>query len=77
MVSTIGLQPSYINIYDSKYSSLSSVAKNQVCTLLFTDEKVISVQFIDVDNQENTSDGGPYVIAYATSLCELVIMFLR
>ena len=68
-VSTIGLQSSYINIFDSMYSTLSSFCKDQICALLFANDKVINVEFIDVDKQENTYDCGLYAIAYATSVC--------
>ena len=66
-VSTIGLQSFYINMYDSRmHSTLSSFGKDQICA---ANDKVINVQFIDVDKQENTQDCGLYAIAYATSVC--------
>ena len=68
-VSTIGLQSSYINIFDCMYSTLSSFCKDQICALLFANDKVVNVQFIDADKQENTYDCGLYAIAYATSVC--------
>ena len=68
-VSNIGLQSSCINMYDSMYSTLSSQAKDQICAFLHTNHKVIHVQFIDVDKQENTYNCGLYAIAYATGLC--------
>ena len=51
------------------YSTLSSLAEDQICALLDTNQKVIHVQFVDVDKQENTYDCGLYAIAFATSLC--------
>lgn len=68
-ISTIGLQSSYINVFDSMYSTMSSSTIDQICALLFAEGKVINVQFIDVDKQVNAHDCGLYAIAYVTSLC--------
>ena len=67
-VSTIGLHPSHIRIYDSFYTSLSEFSKDQICALLHTTEPMISVQFTNVQRQCNIITA-VCAIAFATSLC--------
>ena len=50
-VSTVGLHPSHIRIYDSLYTSLSEFTKDQICALLHTAKPMISVQFMNVQRQ--------------------------
>ena len=40
-----------------------------MCFILFANDNVINLQFIDLDKQENTHDCGLCAIAYATSVC--------
>ena len=68
-VSTVGLHPSHISVYDSLYTSLSKFTKDHICALLHTAKPMISVQFMNVQRQCNSYDCGVYAMAYATSLC--------
>ena len=68
-VSTINTQPSHINIYDSKYSTITESLRDQICALMHSCQQTITVHHINTDKQENGHDCGLYAIAYATSLC--------
>ena len=68
-VSTINTQPSHINIYDSKYSTITESLRDQICALMHSCQRTITVHHINTYKQENGHDCGLYAIAYATSLC--------
>ena len=68
-VSSINTQPSHINIYDSKYSTITESLRDQICALMHSCQRTITVHRINTDKQENGHDCGLYAIAYATSLC--------
>ena len=62
--STINTQPSHINIYDSKYSTIKESLRDQICALMHSCQRTITVHHINTDKQENGHDGGLYAIAY-------------
>ena len=47
-ISTIGAVDGTVNVYDSLYMSVSSCVKNQVAAIVYTNKKVITLNFIDV-----------------------------
>ena len=53
----------------SLYDSMPESTAEQVCALMHTPEKEITMLFANVRKQHNSSDCGVYSIAYATSLC--------
>ena len=71
-VSTIGLQSSYINIFDNMYSTLSSFFKDQICALLFANDKVINVQISKKIHMIVVS-----MLLHMLRVCVMVMMFLK
>jgi len=70
-ISNIGCPAGSINVYDSLPNcALYSNMKRQIATILFlADQKMITVNFVDVQIQGNGSDCGVYALAFVTSLC--------
>ena len=69
VLSTIGCQPSSINIYDSLNGYLPPSIKTAVGNLLMTTDKIITVTYVNVQYQIGASDCGLFALAFATSLC--------
>ena len=69
-ISNIGCPTGTINVYDSLPNCyLSSDTKRQIAAILFlTDQRKITVNFVDVQIQSNGSDCGVYALAFTTSL---------
>ena len=63
-VSQIGCPPSTVKVYDSLYSELSTQTKEQICALLASQEPVIELIYVTVQNQRNGCDSGLFVLAY-------------
>lgn len=61
-------KPPVIQVYDSLYSSASSVLQEQIAAIVFTDHPAINLEFMNVPLQSGASDCGLYAIAYATTL---------
>ena len=70
-ISNIGCPTGTINVYDSLPNCyLSSDTKRQIAAILFlSDQRKITVNFVDVQIQSNGSDCGLYALAFTTSLC--------
>ena len=69
-ISTIACPPSTVTVYDSLYSALPTQAKEQICSLLCTQDPVIKLNFANIQLQANSSDCGLFALAFATALCE-------
>jgi len=69
LISTIGAEKSEVLVYDSLYSTCCTNVKQQIASLLKTEETSINLQVVDVHTQSGGSDCGLYAIAYATALC--------
>ena len=67
-VSTIGAEDGTVNVYDSLYVSVGSRAKDQIAAIVNTDEREITLNFIDVQKQRGTCDCGLFSMAFATCL---------
>ena len=69
-LSTIGCQPSEVNVYDSLHARLSASAMKQTCSMLNTTEAKLTVRMRKVQIQSGGSDCGVFAIAFAVCLCE-------
>ncbi len=67
-VSTIGTLHPVVNVYDSMYRSVSTGVKAQIATLLHTEAKEITLNFMNVHIQAGGCDCGLFAIANATAL---------
>ena len=67
-VSTIGVRHSEVQIFDSMYICIPTMAKAQIARLLNTEEASITVNFMDVQMQSGGYDCGLFSIAFATAL---------
>ena len=68
-VSTVGCQPSTINVFDSMYGFLDRQMKKLIADIMQTREKQIKVHYCDVQWQSGGSDCGLFAVAFATSIC--------
>ena len=69
-VLTVGCQPGSVNIYDSIRSiSVPTRTKEQISTIMFAQQKAITLVFQPVQSQHGSSDCGLFALAFATSLC--------
>lgn len=68
-VSNIGCSRNHYNVYDSIRGDLSSRAKEQLCALIFSSAKEITLDFPNVQCQRGGSDCGLFSIAFTASLC--------
>ena len=67
-ISTVGARSGTVNIYDSLYLSVGSHVKDQVAAIVCADEKEITLNHIDVQNQQGTCDCGLFSLAFAACL---------
>ena len=69
-VTNIGCISSHIKVYDSIPSgNISSRAIQEICAMIFSDAKEITLNFPPVQSQRGGSDCGLFAIAFATTLC--------
>ena len=68
-ISTIGCQPGHVDVYDSLYSTLSPSAVRQICNLLHSSERELTVRMRDIQIQSGHSECGLFAIACAECLC--------
>ena len=57
-VSTVGTQHPIVRVYNSLYFSLPVSTKRQISALLFTEEKAITSEWVNVQRQPNGNDWG-------------------
>ena len=67
-VSTVEAEDGTVNIYDSLYVSVGSHVKDQIAAIVNTDEKEISLNFINVQKQRGACDCGLFSLAFVTCL---------
>lgn len=67
-ISTIGVQHPDVEVYDSKYRVISTNVKEQIASLLFTNEPEIVLKYKDSQIQSGAADCGLFAIASATAL---------
>lgn len=68
-ISTIGCEPSTVNVYDSGRGSLSTHSRRLVADILQTQENAIKIQYMDTQWQSGGADCGLFALAFAASLC--------
>ena len=68
-VSTIGCGPGHVNVYDSLYSATPPALVKQLCCLLQTKEKQLTINVMEMQAQSGGNDCGCFAIACATALC--------
>ena len=68
-LSTIGCQPSTMNVYDSLHGRLDLLTKKIVADLVQSKENEIEILYADVQRQSGASDCGLFALAFATSVC--------
>ena len=64
-VSNVGCGDGVVNVYDSRYSSVSSTTVNIIASLLFTSASKLVIRMMDVGLQSNGSACGVLAIAFA------------
>ena len=57
-----------VQVFDSLYMCVPTIAKAQIATLLYTEELAIKASFMDVQMQSGGYDCGLFSIAFATAL---------
>ena len=67
-ISTIGMKHGEVQVFDSMYMCLPTMAKAQIATLLATEQPAIKVNYMDVHMQSGGYDCGLFAIAFATAL---------
>lgn len=68
-VSTVGCEPSTIKVYDSLGGRLPKRSLKLVADLMQTREKLLTVEFVDVQKQRGGSDCGLFALAFIASIC--------
>ena len=69
-ISTVRCEAGTVNVYDSGEKHILYRNKDQVTSLLFTEQSTIKIKFMNVQIQYGSSDCGLFAVAFATSLCE-------
>ena len=67
-ISTIGMKNAEVQVFDSMYMCVPTIAKAQIAVLLTTEEPSIKLNFMDVQMQSGGYDCGLFTIAFATAL---------
>ena len=57
---------SVVKVYDR---AIPLSTKQQICLILMPTERLISLEFVAVDRQNNSNDCGVFALAFATALC--------
>ena len=68
-VSTIGCQPSTLNVYDSLHGYLPKHEQKVVADIMMSPYPTIQVNYIGVQWQSGISDCGLFALAFTTALC--------
>ena len=68
-VSTIGCQPSTINVYDSLHGYLPKHEQKVVADIMMSPYPTIQVNYIGMQWQSGISDCGLFALAFTTALC--------
>lgn len=67
-ISTIGMRHAEVQVFDSMYMSVPTMATAQIASLLATEEPAIQLNIMDVQMQSGDSNCGLFSIAFATAL---------
>ena len=69
-ITTIGCKEGEVKVLDSMFNHLPKREIQQIAALVYSKLPSITLMFLDVAEQEGSSDCGLYAIAAATALCE-------
>ena len=67
-ISTIGVPPSTVKVYDSSHGQLPRHEQKLVADIFQSCQPDIVIHYIDVQKQANTSDCGLFSISFATTI---------
>lgn len=56
-------------MFDSVHNNISSDTVNQICNIVHSQKKSVTIEIMDVLKQRGSNDCGLYALAFATSLC--------
>ena len=59
----------HIQVFDSVHDNISSDTVNQICSIVCSQKKSITIEIMDVVKQSGSTDCGLFALAFATSLC--------
>ena len=68
LISTIGTKNAEVHVYDSIYQSVNIKVKEQIASLLYTQEEEIKLKFMNIQKQSGSNDCGIFAVANATLL---------
>ena len=68
-VSTVGTQHPTVRVYDSLHNSLPDSTKEQIASLLSTNEREITLEYANLQKQPNDCDCGLFAIGFAMAIC--------
>ena len=68
LISTVGTKDSEVHVYDSIYQSVNIKVKEQIASLLYTQEKEIKLKCMNIQKQSGSNDCGIFAVANATLL---------
>ena len=68
VVSIIGTNHPEVNVFDSMYCHCSDHSKVQISSILRTEQKIIQLQYNNVQMQSGEADCGLFTITFATAL---------
>ena len=56
-------------MFDSVYDDISSDTVSQICSIVRSQKKSITIEIMDVLKQHGSTDCGLFALAFGTSLC--------
>ena len=59
----------HIQVFDSVHNNISSDTINQICSIVHSQKKSVTIEIMDVLKQRGSTDCGLFALAFATSLC--------
>ena len=68
LISTVGTKYAEVRVYDSIYQSVNIKVKEQIASLLYTQEKEIKLKFMNIQKQSGSNDCEIFAVANATLL---------
>ena len=68
-ISTVRCDPRHVKVYDTKHTELPLSTKSIIADMLQTKVKFISIEYVNVQLQEGSSDCGLLAIAFAAAIC--------